>query len=83
MYSVSKSDDGANYKLIKNYKTIRYKDVIELAIPFDLFGFNKNCPILFHVEVMKNAKKIQRYPRKGYLMCHVPSEEFLLENWSI
>jgi alpha-amylase/alpha-mannosidase (GH57 family) len=82
-FSIYTTTDGVNFTKIKDYNTIKIKNIVELSIPFKALGFKPNENMHFFMQIRKNNNiQIDRYPRRGYIACTIPDENFELDKWN-
>lgn len=81
-FTMSTSKDGVNFTKIKDYNTIKVKDVIEFSVPFKDLKFKPGEVMHFFVQIKKELGQLDRYPRRGYLASVVPDENFELDKWN-
>jgi hypothetical protein len=82
-FSVFTTKDGVNFAKIKDYNTIKVKDIIEFSLPFKDLEFKAGETMHFFVQIRKNNNiLIDRYPKRGYLACVIPDENFELDKWN-
>lgn len=81
-FILNTSKDGINFTKVREYSSIKVKDIIEFSIPFFDLGFNSNETVHFFVQVKKDDTQLDRYPRRGYLSFKVPDENFELDKWN-
>jgi alpha-amylase/alpha-mannosidase (GH57 family) len=71
----------------------RYKDhagiavaverIVEVAIPFDLFGLKPDQSIQFFVDVLEGAQSRDRAPREGTIHLTCPAPDFEQQMWGV
>jgi len=62
---------------------IRYDKVVEIAMPFALFGWQPRQQVTFLVQLLADGIDIERHPEVGPLSVVLPDEQFELENWHV
>ncbi len=60
-----------------------FKDILEIAIPFDALGAAPLDKLEVWISLKINDMLIDRIPQRGYLVVMVPSETFESENWYV
>lgn len=81
-FTLNASKDGVNFIKVKEFNSIKIKDIIEFSIPFEAMEFNPHDVLHFFVQVKKDNTQLDRYPRRGFLSFSVPSEDFELDKWN-
>lgn len=82
-FILNRSKDGVNFQKVKDYSSIKVKDIFEFSIPFSELGFKPKETVHFFVQVKKDGIQLDRYPRRGYISFKVPDKEFELDEWMV
>lgn len=64
-------------------KETAIKDVVEIAVPFNALEVKANDEFRFFITIIKEEIFLQRLPRRGYIIEHVPDADFELYNWQV
>lgn len=60
-----------------------FRDIVELALPFERLGLAVGADVAFAVRVMRGSVEVERLPRSGYLTLTVPDADFERKNWKV
>jgi len=82
-FTLNRNEGGTNFRKVKDYDSIKLKNIFEFSIPFNDLGFKPDELVRFFVQVKKGNRELDRYPRRSYLSLKIPGEEFELDNWTV
>ncbi|MFN7135595.1 MAG: glycoside hydrolase, partial [Myxococcales bacterium] len=60
-----------------------FRDIFELALPFEKLGVAVGTSLAFAVRVMRGSVEVERLPRYGYLTVTVPDADYERKNWKV
>ena len=77
------TDSTGSYRKLATIKDAQYKRIVELAVPFELLGWNVRDQAAFFVQFLEGEVELERHPEMGTLSLVVPDEGFEVENWRV
>lgn len=72
--------DGVSRKM-NPIETIRFEDVLELAIPLTTMGWSQQEQASFFLQCLESGVELERVPDFGSLSFTIPDENLEVENW--
>lgn len=77
-----RKEDGERSEL-SVINTVAARDVIEIAIPFELLGVRAGDEVHLFVTVERSGSEVEKWPYRGYVRVPVPGEDFEAMMWSV
>jgi len=77
-----RSENGTRHQET-SINTVAAKDIIELAVPFDLIGVKQNDEVQLFVTVKRAGSEVEKWPYRGYIQFKVPTEDFEATMWQV
>ncbi len=82
-FSLEKSADGVKYEKARDYESIAWNKILELAVPFADLGFRPGQEVQFFTSLKNDRIEIIRLPRESTLSFTVPHKDFENEMWMV
>jgi alpha-amylase/alpha-mannosidase (GH57 family) len=77
-----RSENGTRSQ-VTDIQTVAAKDIIELAVPFDLLGLQPNDEVHILVTVERAGSEVEKWPSRGYIQFTVPTDDFEAMMWQV
>jgi len=75
--------ENGDRKQLADIHTVAAKDIIELAVPFDLIGLRANDEVQLFITVERTGSEVEKWPYRGYIQFKVPTEDFEATMWQV
>ncbi len=83
LFTLEQSDNGIDFERIRQYDTVKWNTVLELAIPFQDLGLRPDEEAEFFVSLKNDRIEIMRFPRETSLSLTVPDKDFEAKMWVV
>jgi hypothetical protein len=68
---------------MKRHPSIAARDIIEMALPFEVIEAKPRDEINFFVTVRRGEVELEKWPYRGYISLNVPTEDFEAIMWHV
>jgi len=75
-------EDEKNHKEVIT-KAVRFKDILEIGIPFEKLGFKKGEKIGFQIQIKEKGHILEQFPSITLIELYLPDDNFETNEWFV